>query len=193
MRIFYELRYTNIEFVRTFSLKGVIAKYQKYLKHIYWVISGTGSSKLSRNPRHPSRHIRCIHRDGEYVLHRITRKLEPTTTSTVITMLFSFDRLYIWRRKWDTAGFVRAQKRKCCNALTVGRGHADDGCSCNHRAVSPSVLIVLERTPFELQPITYLSHREFSGVPGLILKWFISKTYTNGNDDGITFTEETFS
>ena len=51
----------------------------------------------------------------------------------------SFDKLYIRRKKWDTAGFVRAHQRKYWNALTVGRGHADDGCSCNHRAVPPSV------------------------------------------------------
>ena len=52
----------------------------------------------------------------------------------------SFDKLYIRRRKWDTAGFVRAHKRKYWNALTVDRGHADDGWSCNHRAVPPSVM-----------------------------------------------------
>ena len=50
----------------------------------------------------------------------------------------SFDKLYIRRRKWDTAGFVRAHQRKYWNALTAGLGHADDGCSCNHRAVPPS-------------------------------------------------------
>ena len=36
--------------------------FQKYLKHISWVISGTSSSKLSCNPRHPSRNISCNHR-----------------------------------------------------------------------------------------------------------------------------------
>ena len=50
----------------------------------------------------------------------------------------SFDKLYIRRRKWDTGCFVRAHQPKYWNALTVGRGHADDGCSCNHRAVPPS-------------------------------------------------------
>ena len=52
----------------------------------------------------------------------------------------SFDRLCIWRIKWDTVGLVRALQRKYWNALIVGRDHVDDGCSCNHRAVSPSVL-----------------------------------------------------
>ena len=52
----------------------------------------------------------------------------------------SFDRLCIWRRKWETVGLVRELQRKYWNALIVGRGHADDGCSCNHRVVSPSVL-----------------------------------------------------
>ena len=54
----------------------------------------------------------------------------------------SFDKLYIRRRKWDTAGFVRAHQRKYWNALTVGRGHADYGCSCNHRAIPPGDVAV---------------------------------------------------
>ena len=95
MRIFYELRYTVIiQIVWIFYLKSVPAKFHKYLKHISWVISGTSSSKLSCNPRHPSRTsvativtICCNHRGGEYFLHRITRKLGSTATSTVIRML----------------------------------------------------------------------------------------------------------
>ena len=51
-----------IELVRTFYLKNVPAKFQKYLKHISWVISGTRSSKLSCNPRHRSRNTSCNHR-----------------------------------------------------------------------------------------------------------------------------------
>ena len=163
MRIFYELWYTVIiEIVWTFYLKSVPAKFQKYFKLISWVISGTSSSKLSCNPRHPSRPgtsvativtICCNHRDGEYFQHRITRKLGSTATSTLITRLLLLTN-YIWRRKWDTAGFVRAHQRKYWNALTVGRGHADDGCSCNHRAVPPSDTITIE-TPSE-QPIVYM-------------------------------------
>ena len=95
MRIFHELRYTVIiDIVWIFYLKSVPAKFKKYLNHISWVISGTSSSKLSCNPRHPSRTsvativtICCNHRDGEYFLHRITRKLGSTATSTVITRL----------------------------------------------------------------------------------------------------------
>ena len=96
MRIFYELRYAVIiEIVWTFSLKSVLAKFQKYLKHMSWVISGTSSSKLPWNPLHPPPGtsvvtiviICCNHRNGEYVLHRITRKLWSTATSTVITRL----------------------------------------------------------------------------------------------------------
>ena len=77
MRIFYELLCTVIiEIVWTFYLKSVPAKFKKYSKHILWVISGTSSSKQSCNPR-----------DGEYFLHRISRKLGSTATSTVITRL----------------------------------------------------------------------------------------------------------
>ena len=47
----------------------------------------------------------------------------------------SFDRLYIWHRTWDTAGFVRTHQRKYWNALAVGRGHDDDSCSCLTLAV----------------------------------------------------------
>ena len=146
MLIFYELRYTVIiEIVWTFYLKSVPAKFQKYLEQISWVISGTSSSKLSCNPRHPSRNISCNH------LHNLlqpswrqifsTSNNQKTKVDSDINSDYkasSFDRLYIRRRKWDTAGFVRAHQRKYWNALTVSRGHADDGCSCNHRAVPPS-------------------------------------------------------
>ena len=146
MRIFYELRYTVIiEIVGIFYLKRVPTKFQKYLKHIICVISGTSSSKLSCNPRHPSRNIICNHR--QHLLQPSWRRIFSTSNSqktrvaSDITSDYkasSFDKLYIRRRKWDTAGFVRAHQRKYWNALTVGRGHVDDGCSCNHRAVPPS-------------------------------------------------------
>ena len=92
MRIFYELRYAVIiEIAWAFYLKSVPAKFQKYLKHISWVISGTSSSKLPCNPPGTSVAtiviICCNHRDGEYFLHRITRKLLSTATSTLITRL----------------------------------------------------------------------------------------------------------
>ena len=146
MRIFYELRYTVIiEIVWTFYLKSVPAKFQKYFKLISWVISGTNSSKLSRNPRHPSRNISCNHR--HHLLQPSWRRIFSTSNNqktrvdsdiNIDYKAFSFEKLYIWRRQWDTAGFVRAHQRKYWNALTVGRGHADDGYSCNHRAVLPS-------------------------------------------------------
>ena len=145
MRIFYELRYTVIiEIVWTFYLKSVPAKFQKYFKLISWVISGTRSSKLSCNPRHPSRNISCSHR--HHLLQPSWRRIFSTSNNqktmvdsdiNIDYKASSFDKLYIWRRKWDTAGFVRAHQRKYWNALTVGRGHADDGCSCNHLAVPP--------------------------------------------------------
>ena len=97
MRIFYELWYTvMIEIVRTLYLKSVPAKFQKYLKHISWVISGTSSSKLSCNPRHPSGNISCNHR--HHLLQPswrrifstpITKTLGSTATSTVITRLLT--------------------------------------------------------------------------------------------------------
>ena len=146
MRVFYELGYTMIiEFVRTFYLKSVPAKFWKYLKHISSVISGTSLSKLSCNPHHPSRNISCNHR--HHLLQPSWRQIfstsnnQKTRADSDINSDYkasSFDGLYIWRRKWDKAGFVWAHQRKYWNALTVGRGHDDDGCSCNHRAVSPS-------------------------------------------------------
>ena len=145
MRIFYELRYTVIiEIVWTFYLKSVPAKFRKYFNFISWVISGTSSSKLSCNPRHPSRNISCNHR--HHLLQPSCRRIFSTSNNqktrvdsdiNIDYKASSFDKLYIWHRKWDTAGFVRAHQRKYWNVLTVGRGHADDGCS-NHRAVPPS-------------------------------------------------------
>ena len=146
MRVFFELRYTVIiKLVRTFYLKNVPAKFQKYLKHISWVISGTSSSKLSCNPRHRSRNISCNHR--HHLLQPSWRRIfsssnnQKTGVDSDINSdcrASSFDGLYIWCRKWDTASFVRAHQRKYWNALTVGRGLDDDGYSCNHRAVPPS-------------------------------------------------------
>ena len=151
MRIFYELWYTVIiEIVWTFYLKSVPAKFQKYLKHISWVISGTSSSKLSCNPRHPSRNISCNHRHHQ--LQPSWRRIFSTSNDQKTWVdsdiksdykASSFDKLYIRRRKWDTVDFVRAHQREYWNALTVGRGHADDGCSCNHRAVPPSETVCL--------------------------------------------------
>ena len=140
MRIFYELRY--IEIVWTFYIKSFPAKFQKHLKQISWVISGTSSSKLSCNPRHPSRNISCNHR--HHLLQSSWRRIfstsnnQKTRVDSFINSDYkasSLDKLYILHRKSDTAGFVRAHQRKYWNPLTVGRGHADDGCSCNHRAV----------------------------------------------------------
>ena len=130
---------------RDFTLKSVPVKFQKYSKHISWVIGGTSSSKLSCNPRHPSRNISCNHR--HHLLQPSWRRIFSTSNKQKTTVdsdinsdykASSFDKQYIRHRKWDTAGFVRAHRRKYWNALTVGRGHADDGCSCNHRAVPPS-------------------------------------------------------
>ena len=133
------------ELMRTFYLKSVPAKFQKYLKHISWVISETSSSKLSCNPRHPSRNISCNHR--HHLLQPSWRRIFSTSNNQKTRVdsdinsdyrASSFDGLYIWCRKWDTPGFVGAHRRKYWNASTVGRGHDDDGCSCNHRAVPPS-------------------------------------------------------
>ena len=95
MRIFYELRYTVIiKIVWIFYLKSVPAKFQKYKNHISWVISGISSSKLSCNPRHPSRNISCNHRP--HLLQPSRRRIFSTSnnqkqgstaTSTVITRL----------------------------------------------------------------------------------------------------------
>ena len=155
MRIFYELRYTVIiEIVWNFYLKSGPAKFQKYLRHISWVISGICSSKLSCNPRHPSRNISCNHR--HHLLQPSWRRKFSTSNNQKTRVdsninsdykASSFDKLYIRRRKWDTAGFVRAHQRKYWNALTVGRGHVDDGCNCNHRAVPPSVRSVCYKAP----------------------------------------------
>ena len=79
MRIFYELRYTINELMRTFYLKGVPARFQRYLRHIYWVINGTSSSKLSCNPRHPSRIISCNHR--QHLLQPSWRRIFSTSNN----------------------------------------------------------------------------------------------------------------
>ena len=146
MWIFYELRcIVIIEIVWTLYLQSVPAKFQQYSKHISWVISGRSSSKLSCNPRHPFRNISCNHR--HHLLQPSWRRIFSTSNKRKIRVdsdissdykSSSFDKLYIRGRKWDTAGFVGEHQRKYWKALTFGRGHDDDGCSCNHRAVPPS-------------------------------------------------------
>ena len=96
MRVFFELRYTVIiKLVRTFYLKNVPAKFQKYLKHKSLELS---AGQVRQNCRAtlviaPGTSVAtivticCNHRDGEYFLHRITRKLGSTATSTVIAGL----------------------------------------------------------------------------------------------------------
>ena len=115
MRIFYKLRYTVIiEIVWIFYLKSVPAKFQIYLKHISWVISGTSSSKLSCNPRHPSWNITCNH--PHHLLQPSWRRIFSTSNNQKTRVdsdinsdykASSSDKLYIRGRKWDTAGFVR--------------------------------------------------------------------------------------
>ena len=159
MRIFHELQYiVIIEIVWTFYLRSVPAKFQKYLKHISWVISGTSSFKLSCNPRHPSRNISCNHR--HHLLQPSWRFIfsssnnQKTRVNSDINSDYkasSFDGLYIRCGKWDTTGFVRAHQRKYWNALTVGRCYGGHGCSCNHRTVTPS-----NNTPMENVSTKYL-------------------------------------
>ena len=103
---------------------------QKYLKKISWVISGTSSSKLSCNPHHPSQNISWNHR--HHLRQPSWRRIFSTLNNQKSRVdsdingdckASSFDRQYIWCRKWDTGSFVRAHQWKCWNALTVGRGH----------------------------------------------------------------------
>ena len=155
-----------IEIAWTFYLKIVPAKFQQYLKHISWVISGTSSSKLPCNLRHPSRNISCNHR--RHLLQPSWRQIFSTSNNQKTTVdsdinsdhkASSFDKLYIRCRKWDAAGFVRAHQRKYWNALTVGRGHADDGCSCNHRAVPPSGIVIVTTLVFNVRaPVSVLDY-----------------------------------
>ena len=162
----------NIGIVWTFYLKSVPAKFQKYFKHISWVISETSSSKLSCNPRHPSRNISCNHR--HHLLQPSWRRIfstsnnQKTKVDSDINSDYKasfFDKLYIRRRKWDTVVSVRAHQRRYWNALTVDRGHADDGYSCNHRAVLPSD--EWERIAHSLHGYGYLSMTSVNPDTGL--------------------------
>ena len=131
MRIFCKVRYTIIKLVRTPYLTCVLAKFQKYLKHISWVISGQVRQKCRATPvLLPGTSIAtivticCNHRDGEYFLHRITRKLGPTATSTVITRLFSL------------TDYISGAENETLRALL---GHTN----CNIEMRSPSAVAML--------------------------------------------------
>ena len=95
-----------IEIVWTFFLKSVPAKFQKHLKHISWVISGTSSSKLSCNPRQPSRNISCNHRHNllqpswrRIFSTSINRKTKVDSDILSDYKVSSFDKRYIRLRK----------------------------------------------------------------------------------------------
>ena len=138
MRIFYELRYNIIELVRTFYLKGVPARFQNIWNIFIELLAGqvrqncrATSSSCQEHPLQPS---------SPFVATIVTSINMKTRTDSDINSDYkvsSYDKLYNWRTKWDTVSFVRAHQRNYWNALTISCGHADDGCSCNHRAVSP--------------------------------------------------------
>ena len=100
--------------MRTLYLSGVPVKFQKCLKYISWVISGTSSPKLACNPRRPSRNISCNHRHHLWQpsWRRIFSALnnQKTRVDSNINSDYKaspFEKLYMWLRKCDTAGFQR--------------------------------------------------------------------------------------
>ena len=93
MGIFHELRYTIIELVRTFYLNGVAAKFKKinlFLELSAWQVLQNRRATLvipTRTSVATIVTIRYNHRDGEYYLYRIFRKLWSTALSTLIKRL----------------------------------------------------------------------------------------------------------
>ena len=153
MWIFFELRYTIIKLVRILHLKGVPAKFRNIFETYFLSYLQDKFVKTVMQPLcHPSRNISYNHRHHllQPSWQRIfsTSNNQKTMVNSDINSNYkasSFDRLYIWRRKkWYTVGLTGAHQRKYWNALTVG--HDDDGCSCNHRAVSPSDIILCGTT-----------------------------------------------
>ena len=148
-RIFNKLRYAIIELVRIFSNslpKGCSSQVSKIFEtYFIWVIGGQARQNPSWNPRNPSRNIVCNHR--HHLMQPSWQRIFSTSNNLKTSVdndinsdykICSFDTLYFWCRKLHTTGLVRAHQRKYWNALSVGHGHDDDGCSCDHRAVSPS-------------------------------------------------------
>ena len=148
MRIFYELWYTVIiEIVWTFYLKSVPAKVKKYLKQIFelsaeqvrrncraTLVIPTGTSVATIVT------ICCNHRDGEYFLHGITRKLGSTATSTVIKRFLPF-LSYISGAEYGTQRALLGHTNGNIEMRSLSASamlHANNGYSCNHRAVPPS-------------------------------------------------------
>ena len=95
MRLFPELQYTVIiEFARSFYQMSVSAKFSKVSKTYFLSYRRDKFVKTVMQPRHPPGTslativtISWNHRDSEYLLHHIARKLGSTATSTVITGL----------------------------------------------------------------------------------------------------------
>ena len=88
MRIFCELRYTviikivfqlNFKNIKIIFLELSAGQVRQNCRATLVVLPGTSVATIVT--------ICCNHRDGEYFLHRITRKLGSTATSTVITRL----------------------------------------------------------------------------------------------------------
>ena len=104
-----------------FIPKGYSSQVSKIFEtnFLSWVISGTSSSKLSCNHRHPSRNISCNH--PHHLVQPSWRRIFSTSNDQKNRVdsdinsdykASSFDRLYIWHRKWDAVGFDRTQQRK---------------------------------------------------------------------------------
>ena len=99
---------------------------QKYLKHIYCVISGTSSSKLSCNPRHSSRNISCNHR--HHLLQPSWRRIfstsnnQKTRADSAINSVYrasSFDGLYIRALLGHTNGNIEMRSPSAAAMLTM--------------------------------------------------------------------------
>ena len=150
MWVFYELRYTVIvELVRTFYLKSVPAKFQKYSKHISWVISVTSSSKLSCNPRHPSQNISCNHRHHllQPSWRRILsasnnkKKLGSTATSTVIAGLLPL------------TNYISGAENETLRTLS---GHTNGNIEMRSPSAAAMMTMVAAATIVRFPPVIYL-------------------------------------
>ena len=151
MWIFYELRYAVIiEVAWTFYLKSVPAKFQKYLKHISWVISGTSSSKLSCNPRHPSRNISCNHRHR--LLQPSWRRISSTSNNQKTMVDGEINNDYMAS---SFTNYISGAKNETQRALL---GHTNGNIEMRSPSAAAMLTMVAAATIVRFPPVSIRKH-----------------------------------
>ena len=141
--------FMSCDWFRDFTLKSVPVKFQKYQSIFHELLAGQVRQNCRATLVIPPGTsvativtICCNHRDGEYFLHRISRKLRSTATSTVITRLLP---LIYPHRKWTQLALL---------------GHTDGNIEMRSPSAAAMLTMVAAATIVRFPPV----HMIYSGI-----------------------------